>query len=197
MIFIIYPLARSLWTSLIANGKFSFTNYSYVFKSSWLRNSLFNSLNLGVDRQRRVALDRHYRLLWRNYLWLFRETVGLQLVFRLGKLHLRLGCWQREDNLPQLVRARLKSSKKPKRCRQSKSCIKTPKTQVSRNMFGHNHGLVGIVAQSGQQLTCIPLTCIPLMAEIQDGMKQINQMMSEDKTLPDRKKKVLLPKWFV
>jgi hypothetical protein len=58
-------------------------------------------------------------------------------------------------------------------------------------MFGYNHGLVEIVAQSGQQLTCIPL-----MAEIQDGMKQINQMMSEDKTLPDRKKKVLLPKWF-
>jgi iron(III) transport system permease protein len=48
IIFIIYPLARSLWTSLIANGKFSFANYSYVFKSSWLRNSLFNSLNLGV-----------------------------------------------------------------------------------------------------------------------------------------------------
>jgi hypothetical protein len=115
MIFIIYPLARSLWTSLIANGKFSFTNYSYVFKSSWLRNSLFNSLNLGVDRQRRVALDRHYRLLWRNYLWLFRETVGLQLVFRLGKLHLRLGCWQREDNLPQLSESKVKIVKEAKK----------------------------------------------------------------------------------
>jgi hypothetical protein len=40
-------------------------------------------------------------------------------------------------------------------------------------IFGHNHGLVGIVAQSGRQLTCIPL-----MSEIQDGMGQINQMKS-------------------
>jgi hypothetical protein len=45
----------------------------------------------------------------------------------------------------------------------------------SEYIYGHNHGVVGIVAQSNQQLTCIPL-----MAEIQDGMKQIQQMIPED-----------------
>jgi hypothetical protein len=45
----------------------------------------------------------------------------------------------------------------------------------SEYIYGHNHGVVGIVAQSNQQLTCIPL-----MAEIQDGMKQIKQMIPED-----------------
>jgi hypothetical protein len=45
----------------------------------------------------------------------------------------------------------------------------------SEYIYGHNHGIVGIVAQSNQQLTCIPL-----MAEIQDGMKQIKQMLPED-----------------
>jgi hypothetical protein len=59
----------------------------------------------------------------------------------------------------------------------------------SEYIYGHNHGLVGIVAQSGQQLTCIPL-----MVEIQDGMKQINQMMSKDKALPESKKESIITK---
>jgi hypothetical protein len=36
----------------------------------------------------------------------------------------------------------------------------------SEYIYGHNHGVVGIVAQNGRQLSCIPLT-----AEIQDRMK--------------------------
>ncbi|HEY8463464.1 MAG TPA: iron ABC transporter permease, partial [Bacillota bacterium] len=47
-LFIIYPLGRSLWTSLVVDGKFSFANYSYVFKNAWLRKSLVNSLELGA-----------------------------------------------------------------------------------------------------------------------------------------------------
>jgi hypothetical protein len=39
---------------------------------------------------------------------------------------------------------------------------------------GHNHGIVGIVAQNEQQLSCIPLA-----AEIQDGIKQIHQMTQD------------------
>lgn len=48
IIFIIYPLGRSLWTSLMADGKLSLANYVYVFKNSWLRVSLYNSLYLGA-----------------------------------------------------------------------------------------------------------------------------------------------------
>jgi hypothetical protein len=45
----------------------------------------------------------------------------------------------------------------------------------SEFIYGHNHGVVGIVAQSDSQLTCIPL-----MSGIQDGIKQINQMRAKD-----------------
>lgn len=48
IIFIIYPLSRSLWTSLVVDGHLSLANYRYVFESAWLRNSLINSLKLGV-----------------------------------------------------------------------------------------------------------------------------------------------------
>lgn len=48
MIFIIYPLGRSLWTSLLVGEKISLANYIYVFNNAWLRQPLFHSLKLGV-----------------------------------------------------------------------------------------------------------------------------------------------------
>ncbi|HYH02597.1 MAG TPA: iron ABC transporter permease [Bacillota bacterium] len=48
ILFILYPLGRSLWTSLLAGGKVSLDNYLYVFANGWLRDSLVNSLHLGV-----------------------------------------------------------------------------------------------------------------------------------------------------
>jgi hypothetical protein len=59
----------------------------------------------------------------------------------------------------------------------------------SEFIYGHNHGVVGIVAQSDQQLNCIPL-----MAEIQDGMKQINQMRAEDDFSPEPKNNSIIAK---
>ena len=48
LVFIIYPLARSFWTSLAVNGKVSLENYAYVFTHQWLRAPLYHSLYLGV-----------------------------------------------------------------------------------------------------------------------------------------------------
>jgi hypothetical protein len=60
----------------------------------------------------------------------------------------------------------------------------------SEYIYGHNHGIVGIVAQSGQQLSCIPL-----MPEIQDGMKQIDSMMPKNSnSLPESGKNSIVAK---
>ncbi|TCL61822.1 iron(III) transport system permease protein [Hydrogenispora ethanolica] len=48
LIFIVYPLARSLWISLVVDGKLSLAHYGYVFTHQWLLTPLYNSLGLGV-----------------------------------------------------------------------------------------------------------------------------------------------------
>ncbi len=48
VVFIVYPLARSLWTSLLVDGKVSLANYAYVFTHEWLLTPLYNSLKLGI-----------------------------------------------------------------------------------------------------------------------------------------------------
>lgn len=48
LIFIVYPVGKAIWTSILVDGKISFTNYIYAFTQDWLRKPLFNSLKLGV-----------------------------------------------------------------------------------------------------------------------------------------------------
>lgn len=49
ILFILYPVGKAMATSLIGtNHQLNLDNYFYIFTHSWLRNSLFNSLLLGV-----------------------------------------------------------------------------------------------------------------------------------------------------
>lgn len=48
LIFIVYPVGKAIWTSILVDGKISFANYIYAFTQDWLRKPLFNSLKLGV-----------------------------------------------------------------------------------------------------------------------------------------------------
>ena len=44
----------------------------------------------------------------------------------------------------------------------------------SEYIFGHNHGVGGIIAKAGPQLACIPL-----ISEIQDGIHQIENLSKQ------------------
>lgn len=48
LVFIVYPLLRVFWLSFFPHGTFTLENYKYIFSQWWLRETITNSLLLGV-----------------------------------------------------------------------------------------------------------------------------------------------------
>ena len=79
------------------------------------------------------------------------------------------------DDRPVLIGDNIKVAKEAQRMPGVKKLHQDSENSgKSEYIFGHNHGVVGILAKAGPQLVCIPV-----MSEIQDGIRQIENLAKQ------------------
>jgi hypothetical protein len=79
------------------------------------------------------------------------------------------------SNCPVLIGDNIKISKEARKMPGIKKLHQDSENSgKSEYIFGHNHGVVGVIAKAGSQLACIPL-----MSEIQDGIHQIENLSKQ------------------